>query len=505
MRRLLLSLITPLFVSSLLTSGTAYARTDNVERWVASDLSNYVSEQLRDLPRFRDVTVQVVVLDGNEPATRTDALSARLRDDLKRRISERDGVRIVWRSSSGSSNALPRTGADCEALRADVLLGLETESFSGGRWRVSLRALDIVERTWIPRVSLEWRGELTRSQQLAARQIVADDSLRGHRDLPFGANQPDLIATRLAQDLRCELMRQTGGEYRIPAGKPDLNDPVLDLVRHQIGGLGQLDLIAGPGRDNAVLTSALHTVDAGLSQYWVRLTPTDAESELRSISASVYVDAPMSPNGIMSGVTSDGMIADAAVEADQVPPITSLRSGSTDILSSVALIQTTRGGECGYRDARAYGQRARQISCGALRLDTDVDAFVFVMNYQLQRGLVRVGPGDCSFRQAPEVVRAGETTIVSLPDSGIARDWTALDRWSSAPGTDAYYAVAVTNGRAAREIAAHVKKLPARCSESMRAGLRGPELATWLRTLEGQLARWGSATDWRAIELQRLY
>ena len=494
--RVLSALLPPVLAAlGLLAGNPAVARTDNVERWVATDLADYVGEQLRDLPRFRDVTVQVVVLNGSEPATRTDALSAHLRDELRRQISGRDGVRIAWRSAASSSAALPRTGADCEALRADVLLGLETEFYGNDRWRVSLRALDTVERSWIPRVSLEWRGELTRRQRLAARQVVTDDNLRGDRDLPFGANQPDLIATRLAQDLRCELMRQTGGEYRIPDGEPNPDDPILDLVRHQIGGLGQLDLVAGPGSDNAALTSASHTVDAGLSQYWVRLTPTDADGELRSISVSVYVDAPMS--------RADTVLARNEPMAAPARQATIMRPGATDILQSVALVQSTRSGTCGYGDT--YGRRTSPVSCGALRLNTDVDAFVFIMNYQLQRGLVRVGPGDCTYRQAPEVVRAGETTIVSLPEGGTTRDWTARDRWSSTPGTDAYYAVAVSNGKAAREIAAHVSKLPARCSESMRAGLRGPELTAWLQTLEGQLARWGSATDWRAIELQQLY
>ncbi|MEM9208429.1 MAG: hypothetical protein AAGA61_04245, partial [Pseudomonadota bacterium] len=283
----------------------------------------------------------------------------------------------------------------------------------------------------------------------------------------------------------------------IAAAETDPDDPILSLVRNQIGGLGQLDLIAGPGLDNAALTAASHTVDAGLSQYWVRLTPTDPTGDLRSVSASVYIDAPLTPQPVVE-VPNDTPRAAART-------MTALRPGTTDILSSVALVEATRGGGCGYASDSRYGRTSRQVICGALRLDTDVDAFVFVMNYQLQRGLVRVGPGDCSYRRAPELVRAGETTIVALPDSGVTQDWTALDRWSSAPGTDAYYAIAVSSGKAAREIAAHVNKLPARCSESMRAGLRGPGLATWLQTLEGQLARWGSATDWRAIELQQLY
>ncbi|MEO1204336.1 MAG: hypothetical protein AAFX10_16655, partial [Pseudomonadota bacterium] len=198
-------------------------------------------------------------------------------------------------------------------------------------------------------------------------------------------------------------------------------------------------------------------------------------------------------------------VAGAQTRNAPVGSVTSLRPGVTGILSSVALIDGSRVGGCGYRSTSTYGRRSDGNACGALSLNADVDAFVFVVNYQLHRGLVRVGAGTCMSRPAPELVRAGETTIVTLPENSVATDWTALDRWSSAPGTDAYYAIAVSNGRAARDIAAHVNALPARCSESVRAGLRGDALADWLGTLEIQLSRWGSATDWRAIELQQLY
>ena len=496
MRRLIQSLVTVALVAGFLAPDTSFARTDNVERWVASELAPYATKQLSELPRFRDVTVQIVVFNGGAPASRTDGLSAMLRDELQRRVARTDGVRIAWRSASGgAATDLPRTGADCEALRADVLLGLETESLNNGRWRVSLRALDTVERSWIPQVSMEWRGELTRRQRSALRQSVVDNSLRGDRDLPYGAGEPDLIAAHLAQELRCELMRQTWGEYRIEATGSDADDPVLNLVRHQISGTGQLDVVGGSGHGNAELTSTSHSVDAGLSQYWVRLTPTDPDGDLRSIGASVYVHASQAPPIV------------AVTPTRNVPAgsITALRPGATDILSSVALVDGSRVGGCGYRSNGTYGRRSGGKACGALSLNTDVDAFVFVVNYQLQRGLVRVGAGSCMSHPAPELVRAGETTIVTLPESDVATDWMALDRWSSAPGTDAYYAIAVSNGRAARDIAAHVNALPARCSESVRAGLRGDALVAWLRTLESQLSRWGSATDWRAIELQQLY
>ena len=496
MRRLIQSLVTVALVAGFLAPDTSFARTDNVERWVASELAPYASKQLGELPRFRDATVQIVVFNGGVPASRTDGLSATLRDELQRRVSGTDGVRIAWRSASGGgARDLPRTGSDCEALRADVLLGLETESLGNDRWRVSLRALDTVERSWIPQMSMEWRGELTRRQRAALRQSVVDNGLRGDRDLPYAAGEPDLIATHLAQDLRCELMRQTWGEYRIEATGPDPDDPVLNLVRHQISGIGQLDVVGGSGNGNAELVSTSHSVDAGLSQYWIRLTPTDPDGDLRSIGASVYVHSAQSTPAV------------AVTPARNAPvgSIASLRPGATEILSSVALVDGSRVGGCSYRSTSTYGRQSDGKACGALSLNTDVDAFVFVVNYQLHRGLVRVGAGSCLSRPAPELVRAGETTIVTLPENSVANDWTARDRWSSAPGTDAYYAIAVSNGRAARDIAAHVNALPARCSESVRAGLRGDALADWLRTLENQLSRWGSATDWRAIELQQLY
>ena len=143
--------------------------------------------------------------------------------------------------------------------------------------------------------------------------------------------------------------------------------------------------------------------------------------------------------------------------------------------------------------------------CAALRVATDEDAVVFVLNHQLNRGLVRLDPQRCGRSPTPRIARRNEAVLVALPGSDADATWAASDTWNLRPDNDTYYAIASSNSEAARALAAHISRLPVRCSESVRSGLTGAALQAWLQDFASELERWSPATDWHAVRLQRVY
>lgn len=482
----------------LLAMSAAEARTQNVEAWVDSDLAEYVAGQLRDLPRFRGSTLRFVVFESGRPATQTNEFALRLRDRLQRRMIEHGVARIGWQPDPSVSGVrLPPPDDPCAAGNIEILVGLEARSVDADKVEYSVRALDAAEQTWVPGFARVWHGTLSREQRRARARTSVDRTFLGERGVPYGHTETDLIARHLAHDLTCQLMRQVSGEYAV--APPDGDHPetfaeagrILALIRNQVASVRSLKLKPVDSGANAVLEGELHAIDRGLHQFWVTVMPTDAAAGLQPLSASVYVDLPDASRPFFA-------------EADRDAGLSAPGAGILDGLKVVRI--GVPSGCSPWRGATLTGSyRQGGDDCAALRLSTRRDAVVFVLNYQLNRGLVHLSGGRCNSRPAARVSKAGETTTVLLPERGIDGDWLVQNRWLERPAADTYYTIAVSDSKAAHAIAAQVSKLPQRCTESVRAGFRAARLESWMRQFERELLRWGPAVDWQAIRMRRLY
>ena len=482
--------------AALLFAAGADAREIGVEEWVDERLAPYVAKTLAEHPRFKGTAVRFVVMRNGSPQPAVDQLSLRLRDRLQRRVVDSPGVIVAWRPDRADPDSrLPQTGVDCSADEAQYLIGLELTATGSGSAHLSVRALDTVEKAWVSAFGREWRGKLNRGQRRALQQGTLDRSYLGARDVPYDRNETDLMAAHLAHELRCELMRQVTGDYVVgspdaDAGADDLPG-VLELVSNNVAGLSSLRFAADAGQANATLAGQAHPVDGDLHQYWITLTPTDAGSELQPISTSVYVRVPLK-------YLSATPVAGAA---DSV----ALASGG--ILQSLSLVRLESTSACrarvsGYDNGR-YLDRRRD--CLGLEIRTRDDAVVFVLNHQLNNGLVRLDDRQCDYRTAARIARANEAITVPLPTDLLRDGWLPEDEWRLDPNADTYYAIAVSDSAAARALASHLDRLPRRCSESVRVGYEGRELERWLAGLSAAIERWQPHVDWNAIRIKNVY
>lgn len=479
----------------ILVPGSAALASQDVEDWVSGDLADYVFEQLTTAPRFASASVHLVVFADGQPVSRTDGLSLALRDSLRRRLAGRKGVRLGWQPDPAAPvQQPPSTAEDCEAMRPGLLIGIELRVGSDHTATASMRALDDVERRWVPGFGREWQGRLSAAQRRSFAAAAVDRAYLGRRDVPYSATETDLIASHLAHDLRCRLMRQVTGEYRLAmadtAADPPENDDVLaavpKLVRHQVGGVSSLRLLPAAEAANTQLRGTLHPVAGQLHQYWLVLEPLGTGSDLQPLASSVYVELPAnSPRDIgepFMPVSTAGVLGDMRIVQLAGNPAC-LRAGSNPAF---------RGGG---------GER-----CAALRVTVASDAVVFILNHQQNLGLVRLGDARCAPRPSPHVLRRGESVTLRVPDLFAVDDaqWSVVTGGSLAPAGDVYYAIASDDGEAARVIAKHVAALPLRCSDAVRPGLDGAALAYWFRGLTAELETRAHDVAWRAVQTRNV-
>lgn len=484
-----------LLLATSLVSLPAMAREKNVERWVEKELADYLTGELAGHPRFKSAPLRFVVTRNGAPMANVDRLSLQLRDDLQRAIVDTPGITVAWQPGDLPARRMAApASADCSADEAQYIIAFEVRAIGKDKTEVSVRALDAVENTWVSGFGMQWQGRLSRRQWRMAQEPASDRAFLGQRSVPYAQTETDLVAAHLAHNLRCELMRQVSGEYVVApqkGGSDERVDSVLELVSNNITGLSSLQIAVDETQANALLQSQAHSVDGDLHQLWVTITPTDAGDDLQPISTSVYVRVPQRYMSAVPASTSKRPIE--------------LQSGA--IFESLQLVKLTGNSACPRRQ-QSYGTASystRRAECLGLEINTRDDAVVFVLNHQQNNGLVRLDDDDCDYRTAARISRAGEPMTIALPTGMMLNSWLPENEWRLEPDADTYYAIAVSNSKAARAISSHLDTLPRRCSESLRVGFEGAELRRWLQTLSSKLERWQPFVDWNAIRIKNVY
>ena len=174
---------------AMATTGVAAdARGATLMTWVDQELAPYVATQLTRHPRFKGETVVFVALDEGTPAPVTDSLTLELRDRLVDALVDVPGVTIGWRSGHGAAG---RNGAfaDCTRDAVHYYFGLQLTRLIDGRHRVTLRALDAADRSWVTGTGKTWQGRLTRAEKQAYKRPVTDEYFRGSREVPYSTSR----------------------------------------------------------------------------------------------------------------------------------------------------------------------------------------------------------------------------------------------------------------------------------------------------------------------------
>jgi hypothetical protein len=484
------------------------ARRQDLGTWLNKDLLPYVSEQLTTHPRFKGELVRFVVFKNGNPAPTSDALAESLRNQLANSVIDVPGIRVGLSYTSANTNP-DNAAIDCNQDAVHYYIGLEVSEAGKGKYKVELRALDLEDRNWVAGFAKAWRGALSKSERRAFRRTASDQSFRGQRTVPFSAAQPDLLAAYLARELGCALLRQVSGPYLVTLEHDDDQTTILhsvaELVSNNLAGYRALQVAADADRPNAILRGKAHFVDDGLFQYWITVAPTDASLELPPVAASAYVSLP--------GLTASHEDENTPPEDSATLPASLVAQSDADVLSSMRIVELQDAGVCSsssirFRDRIQSGSslQGRADSCFALRVKTKEDAFVFFLNHQPNHGLVRLSGQDCRQRPEARIARENEALDYALPLRTLTRDaLSPAPGWRLNPDADTYYAIAVSDSKAAWALLAQLEKLPRRCTISGQPGLKGLQLERWLADFAATVDQWQPDIDWQAIRVRNVF
>jgi hypothetical protein len=491
--------ISYLFCLAMPGEALAASYQSDLEPWIARELMPYVGDQLSTQPRFKNESVRFVVLADENPQSASNQLAMSIRDRMRDMAAKKPGLDVVWQRDLAL--AASSGNIDCTKDQAHYLVGVEVIEDRSGLVSVVVRALDIEEQHWVSGFGKSWRGYLNKPQRRQLQQFAVDVSYRGDRDAPFDETQFDLLASRLAYELGCALLRQTAGEYVVSTPEQQTEDAaeaaMLELVRNNLADFRAAQYASNADLANAVINGKAHQVDDELYQYWVTITPDDANSELTAISASAYI-----------------RVADKYAVAAMIPSV-NVSMGKSDVsfLSTLRVVEMRDTRSClattesrGNSQVFDSGYATSAVDCYALEIASSSNSVLFFLNHQLNNGLVRLSQNSCTGRTDARIARGDEQLHFPLPiDTLMSGSWAPAQGWELNPDKDTYYVIAASDTKAARAISLHIGQLPNRCSASVRSGFEGRELRRWMDEFAAITKHWKQAVDWQVIRVKNIY
>ncbi len=493
MTRRLLIILTLIVAQSIPI--TAQSREKDLDQWLDRELIPYVKQQLVVHPRFKNETVMFVVLRDNAPASVSNELALSLRDRLLEAAIDSAGVSIGWQQGR-SSSPLESRPDDCLHDNVHYYVGLELSQKLDGRYSVTVRALDLEDRTWVTGFGKQWHGGLSTIHRQAMRQQSVDATFLGARDVPFTLEQTDLLASHLAHQLSCTLKQQMKDEYVVSTNHNPMNgdglDGTVELIGNNLANRQALRLTSDTKQSNAILSGKAHHIDDLLYQYWLTVTPDPASKDLAALSVSAYVVLPHAiPDAALAfqSVSPDGPTT-RRVRFERPRKVSIPNAGKDALIGPLRISTPKSPADCFW-------------PCSMLQARANADAIVFFLEHQSNHGLVRLSGGSCRKRTVARVARDGD--VLSIPIARTTTDrnnWTETLEWELDAKVDTFFAVAATNANVARGLANHIDSLPTRCSKAMRPGLKDAALQEWLTEFASITARSAEHIDWRAIQVR---
>ncbi len=465
----------------------AAVAAEEIKVWLDKEVTPWLTEQLSTHPRFKGLPLQISVMRGGEPESRPDGLSLWMAERLGDRLAAAPGIHLL---APGGETALDYDGSgriDCRPSPARYLLAVETDA-RGLDARVQVRVLDLDDRSWVAGFSRSWNGRLTSTERRRLGERHELEWLRGQRSLPFASGQPDLLASRIAASLACDLRAHPAEDLRarvMPSTEEGVTVATAELVAKHLARAGVLRLVESAASANVLIRGEAHDLEDGLRQIWVSVRPASPDEALPSIAAAAYVGEAAAP--AVAEPRSRTMVA-------QVPdtpsaPVAAPLPGGIEPLRLLRMEQPCESGQC---SGPASLVPAAAVALVDTRLVVEIEARstaeVYLLALRSGRGLVRMAPAGCDIAapvQLPAGTRLRHPLFSQAAALGDADSLTV-------------FAVVVSQDRASGRIRDLVEQLPSDCGGR---ALNGAGLERWNRALAKATAKRDHGLEWRGLRL----
>ncbi len=488
---------------------------DALERWIEQELGPYLVAQVGRHPRFQGQRLAVVKMDGAEVSPQMDQLTAHLRDRIDNILLTIPQSQLAWQAQDDP--ALNASGPlQCNRKQPlDYLIGLELKLLGRQRLDVSVKALDLDDRSWLGGFGKHWQGTITPAQQQALHSLQADESLRGLRELPFESHQADVAARYLAHGLSCQLLQQSteSGKLYIETEHTDpFVHTTFKLLGHYLAQYRQAAITDRRSDAELILSAERQPIHPQLDQLWVAARTHDGE-RIAGLTAETYVRPATASQPV-------AVIPAATVAATQKPPQVNKPQPepaprATGIAEPVTVIETPsppsghrpprqRGPEllqvlvpshlrqCHTRQPWRQGERhlptddfPGQAACFALQLRIPADQQAFLIKQRADGSLLRLAPDRCRGLVRTMDRRSGIDTL-RFPSKYLSGSRAVL--WPDINDAG-YFAITAASGQAATQVRQQLTKLPGACDGSRGVLREAGQQQRWLQEMEDLAAR----------------
>ncbi len=471
-------------------------------RWVEDELGPYLTTQLSRHPRFKGEPVLVVSMNGADVRSDIDALTQSIRTRIMDQLLSQPGINLVWRPAMRPwQHHRAGTQPICsDTNRAHYYIGIEITPTPERKVRVSIRALDLMDQSWVSGFGKTWQGALTAAQRRAWSQNRVDAYLRGLRVLPFTEAETDLLAAYLAENLACLLNKQGIDRPLVYLDTGETTQDVMTkvtngvhhyLIRHQA-----IRLASEQSQADLVLSANLNSVDQRLHQFWLTAKPTSITQHQLGVDTDGYILLRDSPRIVGEQSRSHRGRTQQASHA----------AFNGVVFSKLRLTQRHDPSHCIAVNPRSRTESLvpsdgaiRSELCSGLEFDLYQAARVYVLNHRSDGELVRLMPNSCvPGRTSQSVLPAGTKVWVPYRLGTTNRPKESI----RSRGLESFYAIAVKQSAPTNELDTHLQRLPEACSDQPLADPASSDLDHWLSRLDNLVDRLGERVDWRGLRVR---
>lgn len=464
---------------SLSLSPVEASEASELTHWTDSVAVPWLAGQLTTHPRLKGQPVRVVALSGAVRTPAPDGLTNSTVQRIREALATRPGVLLVadagadWRNYDGSRRI------DCRPARERYLIGIEITTDGDSDARLIIRLLDLDDNTWAAGFVTTWDGRLERDERRLLRGRHPVEDLRGERALPFDPGQSDLVASRIAASLACDLLAHPAEDLRAAVVVDGAGSPAAmaaTLVANYLARAGAVRLMSDPKFANVLISGETHPLGSDLHQLWVSVRPGQPDGDLPSLSSAVYVHEAALAVTVPGHTT---LAPPSATVAD------ANRSVALESLRIVRLPVPCRPGACA-ADGAEIDVDAVNVADPRLALEvaTETGGNVALLALRPGRGLVRMDIAGCN----------GPKSVQLSPQERLRHPLFAHDP----PADVTVFALATGSEEARLRLSRLLADVPSDCRGF---GLAGRKLDRWLRNMERMASELESEMDWRGVRL----
>ncbi len=266
--------------------------------WVDCELLPYVEDEMARNTWLKGRPFKVVAMRDDEILPEISNLSAELRKKITDRLAMTWGVIPVWNPARKPwKHHRNLAELQCHDLKpAAVYIGLDCRRspINPELLQVSVRALDLQEKTWVPGFGIAWSGPGNPPELAALAVSNPDEHLLGLRPFPMNGDQADLVAEYLAENLSC-LVRESGEEdvriyQHITGSHNHFVDISFRLVDNYLNKFRDVTIVENPEIANILLKWEFFDLGNGLHQLWIQCTYLNDGKRIPGTDTGVYVN-----------------------------------------------------------------------------------------------------------------------------------------------------------------------------------------------------------------------